>query len=253
MPRCIECYASVGQVIHPDTQTVERCPQCGNPCDTYYEFGKVQKWIDVALLQRRAWVHLLFNESGDLFTYFLVGLLCCVLEAFVVRTRTVWAEVLVDEDAMASKGIFLNDNATTLQIVKIIQSPVLPLMDYSSTLPRLAFYALVEYFILTVVAVWAGHQLCAPDAKYEEELVRWVRAVMLATATKLVYGLFLIWKGPPLVLPVVDTLFVVWMICGFSTLLLDRWWLYSAPAVLLCVGARLFFRYLTGWSAQTMW
>lgn len=254
MPRCIECMSSVARVVHPETNTVERCAVCGESVDTYFEFGDTQKWIDIALLQKRTWVHAICNKTDATLRYVLFAVLCCGLEAFVARSFFVlWASGWASSDPDSSQDAKPDSRTLSLQVVKTLQDPTrLAMMQYGSTLPRLTFYATVEFFLLVAVAVSLGGKLCPKDEDYEEVLGQWVRAVSLASSVRVVYVVFLIWHVPMSLLPVVDFLFFVWLARGVFVLTMDHSWVYSVPAILLCAGARFFFRQLTEWNS-VMW
>ncbi|CCW71030.1 unnamed protein product [Phytomonas sp. Hart1] len=237
MPRCIECEVTVERIINVKTNTVEKCPCCGLSCDTYYEFGTTQKWIDAVLLQRSAWVHILFNEDVRLPIHLAFAIACCFIEAFVVRSFYVITS-------------FSADTAPTLQIVKIVKGPLYPMMNYATTLPKLFSYALSEHFLLLAAMTWVGSRSTLKGVNYEQVFSTWVKAISIATSVKLLYCLFFIWNISLSLLWLIDGLFCVWIIRGFLTLMSDKSLYYVIPRVLLCIGCRVLFRHLTGWCSQ---
>lgn len=254
MVRCVECLTLVQRIINPDTNTVERCPLCGESVDKYVEFGSTQRWIDIALLQKQAWVHSICNEERVTLHYVLLALMCCSLEAFVVATYSVLSSLLPEGgDGTLESGTAEEPFGFPLQVVKVLQSPKwLEAMSYPSAVPPLMFYAAMEYLLLLAVGVWLGTQLCSKGGKYEEVLTQWVRAVSLASAVKVGYSIFLIWKVPVSLLPLLDYLFFVWLARGIFVLTIDHSWAYGVPGIALCLAARTFFRQLTHWNAAML-
>lgn len=252
MPRCIECMSAVRRTVNPVTQTLERCPVCGESVDTYFEFGETQKWIDIALLKKRVWVHAICNEPSVTIRYVLLAVLCCGLEAFVVRSYSVLLTSGLAQARTGASAVLNNSQETfsfSLQVVKILQDPAqLAAMQYPSTLPPLLFYATMEFLLQVVVTVALGSKMCPIDGDYEGVLGQWVRAVSLASLVRVVYVVFLIWDVPVSLLPLVDFLFFVWLGRGVFVLTIDQSWMYGIPVILLCVGARVFFRQLTQWN-----
>eukprot|EP00796_Vickermania_ingenoplastis_P009234 gene9234-6487_t len=211
MPQCIECGHFMEEAIHPETRTVNRCPNCDKVCDTYYEFDEVQKWIDVALLRRRAWAHILFNERSIFLKSIYVVLLCCCIEAFVVRSNAVLSSVTAASDAgTAASGL------SSLHLVRIIKGPYFHMMNYTATLPRLIMYAIQEFVLLSVAAAWMGNIL---RSRSGNPLRRWIFAVSLAVSSKFSYCIFLTWVTPTHLLPIVDGIFFLWLTRAFRILL----------------------------------
>eukprot|EP00796_Vickermania_ingenoplastis_P001062 gene1062-632_t len=183
MPQCIECGHFMEEAIHPETRTVNRCPNCDKVCDTYYEFDEVQKWIDVALLRRRAWAHILFNERS-------------------IFLKSIYVELPL--------------RVSSLHLVRIIKGPYFHMMNYTATLPRLIFYAIQEFVLLSVAAAWMGNIL---RSRSGNPLRRWIFAVSLAVSSKFSYCIFLTWVTPTHLLPIVDGIFFLWLTRAFRILL----------------------------------
>lgn len=241
MPRCVECGTIVEWIVNPDTNTTEICENCGDSCDIYYEFGTTQKWIDIALLRTRAWAHVIFNDDFATSNYFLIAILGCFLEAFVMRSASVLTSAgptMRPDDAHQKSNV-------SLRLVGIIQGPLLDTMNYRNTLPQLFFYALLEFLLLVSVSVWVGNSFKPRDAKYEEVLGLRIRAVSMASCVKLTYILFLIWNIPLSSVPAVDLLFFAWLARGLSVVPNSAW--LAIPGIILCSAARMIFRRLTEW------
>ncbi|EKF32762.1 hypothetical protein MOQ_003384 [Trypanosoma cruzi marinkellei] len=254
MPRCIECSAFVQRIVHPETEMVEKCVSCGRCCDKYYEFADVQKWIDVVLLERRAWMHVLFNQRGIFLSLFLASLVCCLIEAYVVRTTSVYADI-------RNRKIFFSETPggnlsgeDSLQLVKNLRPDMLPLMMYVDTWPTLFLYASMEYFLCLIAAVWIGVQSQRGDAPGQDDaMTTWATSVSLAYTAKVGYLVFLVWRIPIPLVVVVDFLFLLWMVRGFSITASSHPSRFLAiAAVIVSVLARVLFRHLTAWSPQVI-
>ncbi|AYU79589.1 Arv1-like family [Leishmania donovani] len=249
MPVCIECGHGVPRIIKPDTETVERCGECGHICDICYEFGDVQIWIDVVLLRHRAWAHVLFNQT-DYYTKLVIFVLCCVVEAVVVHSLTVLKAIPFFTDDLENSSLYTPERQVrSLQLVRIIQSSFLPLMNYPSAIPHLFIFTFTENALVASIATWLG-RFFYRSYGHREHL--WFVEAALASYAKLSYVLFLIWAIPPSMLPMVDFVYVLWLGCAFTVLGFDRHWMYPVAAVLICVCARALFRYLTKWSPQVL-
>lgn len=250
MPVCIECGHAVPRIIKPDTETVERCDACGCVCDSYFEFGDVQIWVDVVLLRRKAWAHVLFNQA-DHYTTHVMFVLCCIVEAIVVQNLTVLEAIPHLTDDLHNSSLYTADQQVrSLQFVRILQSPFLPLMDYPSSIPHLLVFAMTESALVASVATWLGRFFYRD---YEYVARPWFIEAALASYAKLSYGLFLIWAMPPSLLPMVDFVYMLWLGCAFTVLGFERHWLYPLIAVSACVFTRFLFRYLTKWCPQVLY
>lgn len=249
MPVCIECGYGVPRIIQPDTGTVERCGGCGCVCDSYFEFGDVQVSIDVVLLRRRAWAHVLFNRT-DHYTMHVIFVLCCVVEAVVVHSLTVLEAIPQVTEDLHNSSLYTSDlQVRSLQFVRILQSPFLPLMNYPSAIPYLFIFSLTESALVASVATWLGRFFYG---NYASAARPWFIEAAVASYAKLSYVLFLIWAMPPSLLPMVDFVYVLWLGCAFTVLGFERHWLYPLIAVAACVFARFLFRHLTRWSPQLL-
>ncbi|KAF8300211.1 hypothetical protein TcYC6_0059850 [Trypanosoma cruzi] len=254
MPRCIECSAFVQRIVHPETEMVEKCVSCGRCCDKYYEFADVQKWIDVVLLERRAWMHVLFNQRGIFSSLFLASLVCCLIEAYVVRTTSVYADIRNRKILFpATPGSNLSGE-DSLQLVRNLRSDMLPLMMYVDTWPTLFLYASMEYFLCLIAAVWIGVQTQRGDASGQDDaMTTWATSVSLAYTAKVGYLVFLVWRIPIPLVVVVDFLFLLWMVRGFSITASSHPSRFLAIAALVVsVLSRVLFRHLTAWSPQVI-
>lgn len=241
MYQCIECRHHLTEIINSHTRTVHRCPNCDEICDSYYECDEIQKWIDVILLRRRAWVHILFNED-DLVTIICCAVLCCGLEAFIVRSKN----VLLAHSPNLPKGEDIS-GISHLQLVRNIKSPYFSLMEYASTLPFLIASAIEEYILLTVAAAWIGNTI---GRAYAKPLSRWVLVVALANASKAGYTFFLIWMTPPFLLSIIDLVFYLWLFRGFLTLFPQQSSFIPLTCVAVCALTRGLFRFASGWAPQ---
>ncbi|KAG5502981.1 hypothetical protein JKF63_04754 [Porcisia hertigi] len=249
MPVCIECGHSVPRIIKPDTETVERCGRCGHICDTCFEFSDVQIWIDVVLMRRQAWAHVLFNQT-DYYAMLVIFLVCCVMEAVVVQNLTVLDAIPhITEDLQNSFLYTPERRVRSLQLVRILQSSFLPLMHYPTAVFNLFIFTLTENALVASVATWFSRFFFCSSGHRAHP---WFVEAALASYTKLSYFLFLIWAIPPSMLPMVDFVYVLWLGRAFTTLGCERHWLYSAASVLGCAFARGLFRYLTKWSPQVL-
>ncbi|KAG5503393.1 hypothetical protein GH5_04466 [Leishmania sp. Ghana 2012 LV757] len=249
MPVCTECGHGVPRIIKPDTETVERCGECGSVCDTCYELGDVQIWIDVVLLHRRAWVHVIFNRS-DYYTKLVIFLLCCVLEAVVVQSLTVLEAIPFFTEDLRNSSLYTPERQVrSLQLVRIIQSSFLPLMNYPSAIWHLFIFTFTENALVASVATWLGRFFYH---SYGHRARPWFVEAALASYVKLSYFLLLIWAIPPSMLPMVDFVYILWLGCAFAVLGFEHHWLYPVAIVLCCVFARVLFRYLTKWSPQVL-
>lgn len=242
MPACIECGFYVEHILDLDTRTVIRCPHCDRSSDIYYECDVVQKWVDVALLRRRAWAHILFNDRELFLKSIYVALFCCFLEAFVVYSNTVLRSQVVsssNEDALQS-----------LQLVHIIKGPYFSLMNYTSALPSLLFFSVEEYFLISVAAGWMGSIM---RRHFSNPLQSWVFVVSLATSSKLCLMIFLTFMTPSSLLPIVDLIFFLWLTQGFRILLRDQSLVLAFVCVFVCALSRFSLRFASGWAPQLFW
>ncbi|ORC79831.1 protein ARV1 [Trypanosoma theileri] len=252
MPRCIECGFDIARIVHPETEMVEKCPTCGRCCDKYYEFACVQKWIDVAILERRAWIHVVFNQTNILPSLLLAALISCLVEAYVVRTTSVYA-LLQRKSVYLEKSIIENTSTLeSLQIVRNLRPDMIPLMMYWSTWPALFLYACTEYLLSLVAAIWLGVQLKRGVDGGEDDavMITWAKSVSLAHTAKLGYLLFLVWRIPIPLVVVVDFVFLLWTIRGFSITANHTTRFFAFIAVSVCLLTRVIFRHVTGWSPQ---
>lgn len=224
----------MGRIVNPDTQTVDKCPVCGESSDIYYEFGDTQLWIDLSLLQKRAWIHILYNKNDKSFRYLEAALTGCLFEAFVISVLTrCW------EDP--------HFHLQSLQIVKIFHSSPTETMLYLQSFPHFLVYSICEHMLFVVFFIWVGNCCSPTGAQYKDTVKQWMRAAHLIGCVKLIYALFLIWMIPLSILPIVDFFALAWLLRLFSVLLIDRSKILSLPAVVMALMPRLLFRYLTGW------
>ncbi|PBJ69758.1 hypothetical protein BCY84_19464 [Trypanosoma cruzi cruzi] len=254
MPRCIECSAFAQRIVHPETEMVEKCVACGRCCDKYYEFADVQKWIGVVLLGRRAWMHVLFNQRGIFSSLSLASLVCCLIEAYVVRTTLVYADIRNRKIFFpATPGGNLSGE-DSLQLVRNLRSDMLPLMVYVDTWPTLFLYVSMEYFLCLIAAVWIGVQSQRGDVPGQDDaMTTWATSVSLAYTAKAGYLVFLVWRIPIPLVVVVDFLFLLWMVRGFSITASSHPSRFLAIAALIVsVLSRVLFRHLTAWSPQVI-
>ncbi|KAH9599612.1 Arv1 protein [Trypanosoma melophagium] len=252
MPRCIECGFDIARIVHPETEMVEKCAACGRCCDKYYEFARVQKWIDIVILERRAWIHVVFNQKNIFSSLLLAALISCLVEAYVVRTTSVYT-LLQHNSVYLEKSIIENSSTLeSLQIVRNLRSDMVPLMMYWSTWPALFLYACIEYLLCLMVAIWIGVRLQrGGDARQDEAMmITWAKTASLAHTAKLGYLLFLVWRIPVPLVVVVDFVFLLWTIRGFSITTNHSTRLVAFIAVSCCLFTRVIFRQITGWSPQ---
>ncbi|KEG10462.1 protein ARV1 [Trypanosoma grayi] len=254
MPRCVECNFNIARIVHPETEVVEKCAACGRCCDRYYEFAYVQKWIDIVILERRAWIHVLFNQKELFLPLLLSALLSCLMEAYVVRTTSVYDNLRNSKFYLPAP---LDSNLTateSLQLVRNLRQDVMPLMMYLSTWPTLFLYACVEYFLCLIVAIWVGVRSHGGGGSGEDDaMVTWATAVSLAYTAKLGYLVFLVWRIPIPLAVVVDFVFLMWAIQGFSVTANHSTRFFPVVAVALCAFTRVLFRHITGWSPQLIY
>lgn len=249
MPVCTACCQSVQRTVKPDTKTVERCPHCGRICDTYEEFGDVQIWIDVLLLRREAWAHVLFNKQQYL-NRLVVLLICCAVEALVVNNLNVLRSFpRMGINAESSILYTPEGNVRSLQLVRIFQCPLFSQMSYSAHLPQLFISSLTENMLVASVATWLGYLLHAQNDHFSQP---WFLEVAVASHIKLCYCLFLIWTVPPSLLPVVDFMYIIWFGRALTVLTFDRHWFFSILSVASCIGVRCCYRSLTQWAPQVI-
>lgn len=250
MPQCIECGCGMKAVINPETQTVNRCPSCDLACDTYYEFDVVQRWIDISLLRRRAWSHILFNEEALYYHIeYIIAIVCCGFEAFVVRSLDVMRAAERSPQLASLKEVKGAAALSSLNLFRIISSPLFPYMHYMDSLPRLFFFSIQELVLLAVTAAWMGNMI---QSRSSIPLRRWVFVVALAAASKTTYTFFLFWMTPTSLLPIVDGIFVLWLARGFRTILVHHSWFLTFLCVGACVLTRVLLRFATKWSPQLL-
>ncbi|RNF27626.1 protein ARV1 [Trypanosoma conorhini] len=253
MPRCIECNALVRRIVQPETEMVDKCVRCGRCCDKYYEFADVQKWIDVVLLERRAWTHVLYNQRGIFSSLFLAAVFCCLIEAYVVRTTCVYAELRGGKDLFsATQDSNWGGGEDSLQLVRNLRSEMLPRMMYPETWPTLFLYACLEYLLCLVSAVWLGVQSQRGVAPGQDDaMTTWATSLSLTYTAKLGYLVFLVWRIPIPLVVVVDFVFLLWMVRGFRVAASNHpSRLLAVAAVTVTLLSRVLFRHFTGWSPQ---
>ncbi|EPY31596.1 hypothetical protein STCU_02688 [Strigomonas culicis] len=232
--RCVECATPVGRIVNPETQTVEKCTACGESSDVYYEFGDTQLWVDLSLLQKRAWIHILYNKNDTSLRYLEAALIGCLFEAFVVAVLTrCW-----DDGTL---------QLHSLQAVKVFHAPPAEAMLYLQSFPHFLVYSVCEHLLCVVFFIWVGNCLSPSGVHYKDTVELWMRAAHLIGCVKLIYVLFFIWMIPLSILPIVDLFALAWLLRLFSVMLMDRSKLLSLPAVAVAIVPRLLFRYLTGW------
>lgn len=231
------------KIVDKDARTVARCPYCDRTSDIYYECDVVQKWIDVALLRRRAWAHILFNE--DLFlTSIYVSLFCSFLEAFVAHSNAVLREQTVSS---SSDSPLTPPSLNSVQLVRIIKGPYFSFMNYTRSIPLRTFFAVEEYIFMSVGASCMGN-IVRPHSSYSFR--RWLYVVSVANLSKLCYMIFITFMTPSSLLPIVDLIFFFWLAQGFRTLLRDQPQVMTFMCVFMCAFARFLLRLTTGWAPQ---
>ncbi|RNF12611.1 protein ARV1 [Trypanosoma rangeli] len=252
MPRCIECNSFVQRIVEPETEMVDKCVMCGKCCDKYYEFADVQKWLDVVLLERRAWIHVLYNQRDIFLSLFLAAVVCCMIEAYVVRITSVYADLRKNKFLFSATEERNLSREDSLQLVINLRSDILPLMMYPDTWPTLFLHACMEYFLCLVAAVWIGVQSQHGVASGQEDaMATWATSVSLTYTAKLGYVVFLVWRIPIPLVVVVDFVFLLWMVRGFSITASNHpSRLLGIVAVAVPLLARVLFRYFTGWGPQ---
>ncbi|CAD2217437.1 protein ARV1 [Angomonas deanei] len=241
MSRCIECGQEVPRLINPDTQTVEHCDACDSSVDLYFEFNSLHLWIDMILLQRRAWIHILYNSNKTIKHYLQGACISCFLEAFVSRSK------LVITKRSATPEL------ESIQIVKIAESPISSYMNYTHTLPTLFVFSASESIFILSMLIWFGKHFEPKGGLYKNVIERWVKAACIATNVKMFYALFLVWVIPLSALQIVDYIYFIWLFRAVSVMVLGKSVYFSVlhVAILsLLVGCRIFFRYVTEWSPQ---
>lgn len=240
MPECIECGFIMDHVVEVDARSVVRCPQCDRASDIYYECDVIQKWIDVALLRRRAWAHILYNEPALFLQSIYIALFCCLLEAFVAQSSHV-----INTQSVSSVDPVIPLHY--VQVVRIIKGPYFSSMHYTSTIPSLLFFSVEEYILISVAAAWMGTLLRRHSS---HPLRRWLFVVGLANSSKVCYLIFLTFLTPSTLLPIVDVIFFVWLAQGFRTLLRDQPQVMALSCVFVCAFTRFLLRFASGWAPQ---
>ncbi|AAZ10283.1 Arv1-like family, putative [Trypanosoma equiperdum] len=251
MLRCIQCNAAVYRIVQPENEVVEKCGTCGRRCDRYYEFSNCQKWISITLLEKPAWIHVLFNKKDIRATLFCTALLSRLIEAYVVRTSLVYGALRM----LRSKGPVSNvSSVATLQLFRNVNPKIEPLMAYQDTLPNIFICACGEYLLcLLVTVIFALHSWRRGGSALWDVVLTWMTCVNLAYSAKLCFVVFLIWRIPIALVSLVDLISLLWAARGFS-LVENRYPpLFTSVVVLICTAAtRYLFRSVTQWSPQLL-
>ncbi|KAF8296424.1 hypothetical protein TcBrA4_0068490 [Trypanosoma cruzi] len=253
MPRCIECSAFARELFIPR-----------------------RKWsrsawhaVDAATSTMNS---LMFKSGLMLFCWEDVpGCMCCLIregffhrcflrhlfaadEAYVVRTTLVYADIRNRKIFFpATPGGNLSGE-DSLQLVRNLRSDMLPLMVYVDTWPTLFLYVSMEYFLCLIAAVWIGVQSQRGDVPGQDDaMTTWATSVSFAYTAKAGYLVFLVWRIPIPLVVVVDFLFLLWMVRGFSITASSHPSRFLAIAALIVsVLSRVLFRHLTAWSPQVI-
>ncbi|KAH8605447.1 putative Arv1 like family [Trypanosoma vivax] len=252
MPRCIECNTVVGRVVQPETESVEKCPTCGCCCDKYYEFARCQQWISVILLERRAWLHVIFNKRELGPVLLLTALLSCPLEAYAVRTASVYAALRLDGRTPRLRELANMSAVENFRLVQNLHPDMSSVMLYSATWPTLLLYACAEYLLIASVVVSFGIfvRLAGGAGAWRDAAVVWATCVNLVHIAKLGLVVFLVWRIPMFLAPLVDIVACLWALRGFSVLTTRHSSFVGVIGTFLCISTRIAFRHITQWGPQ---
>ena len=151
---CVECGAGARQLA-TDVKILTRCARCGATCDPYLECDAVVAALDVALLRRSAWRHVIHNRSdARLLVAYLAATLLVTLQALVCRSAVAASGMpFAFPFAVAPAGSL----PPTLQLhLAAAASPAAsgllgrPWLDTLSLAAVLAFCAVAESMLLAV-------------------------------------------------------------------------------------------------------
>ncbi|CCD13489.1 unnamed protein product, partial [Trypanosoma congolense IL3000] len=191
MPRCIECNTVVDRIVQPENEVVEKCTTCHRWCDRYYEFTGCQKVISVILLERSAWIHVLFNRREIRSSLFFTALLSCMIESYVVCITTVFRTLRAMD---AYKPLSLIANVTSVETLQLFRNmdPKVGERLLHKTWPTIFVYACGEYALCLATATLLGlRSHPRSGATVWECVLTWMTCVNLAYSAKLCFVVFL--------------------------------------------------------------
>lgn len=256
MPRCTNCSHHVPQLVRTEqgVVVVVRCDRCDTQCDPYLELVGVQKCLDVFLLRRMAWSHVVNNLQDAWKVLVPLVLLCVALETYTSAVFESYAALLRGSGGVAS--VSHADHfwqRPTLKLVDNLQSSRNTLVIHGSTMGETYLYGLLEYIFVTLTITWGCSWSAVitggdgSDLEMRRVLGKSFSATAVLWSLKLVFGLFLLWDIPLYLVVTVDTLSLLWLLRAVRTISPRSTVTSSVVVCLLAVGARFGFRGVTRW------
>lgn len=270
MPRCTNCSHHVAELVRTEhgALVAVRCPWCDTQCDPYLELDGVQKCLDVFLLRRMAWSHIVHNMQDAWRVLVPLVLLCVVLETYTAGviesyTRLLRAALTSDSGSSSSNGggsALVGDafwQHPTLKLVDNLQPARDGLVIHVGSICEAYLYGLLEYVFVTLTITWGcswsammsggNNDGSSNDAEMRRVLGKSFTATAVLWSVKLVFALFLLWDIPPYLVVAVDALSVLWLLRAVRTIAPRSPVTASVIVCALAVGARFGFRGVTRW------
>jgi hypothetical protein len=281
---CVECGSSLrdGELFDATEKILKRCPRCGAFADPFVEYDAIVTGLNVAMLRKQAWRHVVFNESATAsltiacFAAFaldaLLGL-CFRSILFAAGAGSSAAPLFSVTTAVTSPTLLqLSNGATSAALLQFARagsraSPADSLSVFAPPSPApldataaLAFarFALVLFFCAAVESVLftVAIVLClsaGPGTVQPSRSPLVLRAVALAACAKLGLAPFFVWPLPLELLPLIELSQLLWCYLAAGVLTHDDARLRRWSVLVLFLVLRSLFRGVTGWCPVTGW
>ncbi|CUG44509.1 transmembrane protein, putative [Bodo saltans] len=259
MPRCTNCDSHVAELVRTEqgVLVVVRCSHCDTQCDPYLELVGVQKCLDVFLLRKMAWSHIVHNLKDAWRVLVPLVFLCVVLETYTAEVIESYSQLL----RVGGSGTSLTEEGfwqhPTLKIVDNLQPARNGLVIHLGAMCEAYLYGLLEYIFVTLTITWGcswsamvgggGSDGANNDAEMRRVLGKSFSATAVLWSVKLVFALFLLWDIPLYLVVAVDALSILWLLRAVRTIAPRSTVTSSLIVCALAVGARFGFRGVTRW------
>jgi hypothetical protein len=258
MPRCTNCALHVPELVRTEqgVLVVVRCIRCDTQCDPYLELVGVQKCLDVFLLRRMAWSHIVHNLNDAWRVLAPLVFLCVVLETYTAGVIESYSHLLrVGGGGVTSLTDVAFWQHPTLKLVANLQPARNGLVIHLGPMCEAYLYGLLEYIFVTLTITWGCSWSAVvgsgSDSNNDAEMRRVLGKSFAATAVlwsvKLVFALFLLWDIPLYLVVAVDALSILWLLRAVRTIAPTSTVTSSLIVCALAVGARFGFRGVTRW------
>ena len=172
---CVECEEKAELLYSnfPGSNNIriEHCPSCGQPVDSYVEYDVSLILLDMMLLVRPVWRHVLFNHDTARL-HWKLAVVCLFCDGYMK-----WVTASREDEALRA----LNSTDIVFQAAMQIQ---LYVFTFVSALELAAF------LLLTVALYWFVRPLIRKSASNVDAIVR---CLLLASTGKVLYIPAIIW------------------------------------------------------------